>query len=188
MADYVPCTTPINMTILIDGQPEIPIHPLDLSTQSLSDPSSSTCVGLIQTGGGALDNITSASDMILGAAFMRNVYTVMAYDAPDAHGAFPNSSPSTTIHPRVGLLSLTNPTQAMKEFHNVRVLNQPLSSDNPNSSTSNTGASSSRGKLSAGIVVLCVLVGVIAACIMLFGLRWILVKRRLRRSPPSTPT
>ncbi|KAH9965010.1 aspartic peptidase domain-containing protein, partial [Russula dissimulans] len=179
---YVPCTTPINMTILIDGQAEMPLHPLDLSTQSLSDPSSSTCVGLIQTGGGALDTTPSVSDMILGAAFMRNVYTVMAYDAPDAHGTFPNGSASTAIQPHVGLLSLTNATRAMEEFHDVRVLNQPLSSDDPSSPTPEPGAPSSSGKLSVGIVVLCVLVGIIAACVILFGLWWVLVRRRLRRS------
>ncbi|KAH9959375.1 aspartic peptidase domain-containing protein [Russula compacta] len=172
---YVPCTKPLNMTITIDGQPEIPLHPLDVTTQSQTDPSSSTCVGLIQTGDGAMDSSTSVSDMILGVAFLRNVYTVMAYDQPDASGVFPNNSDSA-INPQVGLLSLTNATHAMQEFHNVRILNQPLSG---NSSSPTSGATNN--KMSVGIDVLLALVGVIAACVTLFGLRWFLVRRQLHR-------
>ena len=172
MADYVPCTKPLNMTITIDGQPEIPLHPLDLTTQSQTDPSSSTCVGLIQTGDGVMDNSTTVSDMILGVAFLRNVYTVIAYDQPDTQGVFPNNSDSA-IDPQVGLLSLTNTTQAMQEFNNVRLLNQPSS---PTSGAANN-------KLSVGIDVLLALVGVIAACVTLFGLRWLLVRRRMHRKP-----
>jgi hypothetical protein len=183
MTDYVPCTTPLNMTITIDGQPEIPLHPLDLTTESQTNPSSSTCVGFIQTAGGAMDTSSQVSDMILGVPFLRNVYTVMAYDAPDASGIFPNKSDANTndMNPRVGLLSLTNPTQAMREFNNVRVLNIPLSSGNSSSPTS--GQSRSSGGRSVGIHVLLALIGVIGACFALFGLRWFLVRRQLRRNP-----
>jgi hypothetical protein len=67
----------------------------------------------------------------------------------------------------------------MEEFNNVRVLNVPLSSGN---SSSPTSASSSRdGKVSVGVDVLLALVGVIAACVALFGLRWFHVRRRLRQ-------
>jgi hypothetical protein len=117
--------------------------------------------------------------MILGVAFLRNVYTVMAYDVPDAHGAFPTNNNSANLQPRIGLLSLTNATRAMEEFNNVRVLNVPLSSGN---SSSPTSASSSRdGKVSVGVDVLLALVGVIGACVALFGLRWFLVRRKLRQ-------
>ncbi len=171
------------MTITLDDQPEIPLHPLDLTTESQSDPSSSTCVGLIQTAGGELDAFTDV-DLILGVAFLRNVYTVMAYDVPDARGQFPpNGNGSEELSPRLGLLSLTNATQALQEFNNVRVLNQPLSSGGGGSTPSSgpvVGAKS--GKLSVGVDVLLGLVGFIAACAALFGLRWFLVKRRLRRN------
>ena len=180
--DYVPCTTPINMTITIAGQPEIPLHPLDLTTESQANPSSSTCVGLIQTAGGIMDTSPTVSDMILGVPFLRNVYTVMAYDVPDARGIFPNNSASDAddlLHPQVGLLSLTDPTRAMQEFNNVRVLNVPLSSGNP---ASDQAISSNKGRLSVGIDVLLALVGVIGACFALFGLRWFVVRRRLRQS------
>ncbi|KAH8979401.1 aspartic peptidase domain-containing protein [Lactarius akahatsu] len=182
---YVPCTTPLNMTITLDGQPEIPLHPLDVTTESQSDPSSSTCVGLIQTAGGQLDTSTDV-DLILGVAFLRNVYTVMAYDNPDARGQFPpNGNGSDELNPRLGLLSLTNATQALQEFNNVRLLNQPLSSGNGGNTPSSAPVTSVKsGKLSVGVDVLLGLVGFIGACAALFGLRWFLVKRRLRRSGP----
>ncbi|KAH9015762.1 aspartic peptidase domain-containing protein [Lactarius deliciosus] len=182
---YVPCTTPLNMTITLDGQPEIPLHPLDVTTESQSDPSSSTCVGLIQTAGGQLDTFTDV-DLILGVAFLRNVYTVMAYDIPDARGQFPpNGNGSEELNPRLGLLSLTNATQALQEFNNVRLLNQPLSSgDGGNTPSSAPVTSVKSGKLSVGVDVLLGLVGFIGACAALFGLRWFLVKRRLRKNGP----
>ena len=179
--DYVPCTTPLNMTITLNGYPEMPLHPLDLTTQSQTDPSSSNCVGLIQTYGGAMNASPGVSDMILGVAFLRNVYTVMAFDVPDAHGVFPANPNSANLQPRVGLLSLTNATRAMQEFHNVRVLNKPLSSGN----SSPTSATSSR-KLSVGVDVLLALLSIIVACVALFGLRWFYVRRQLRKGLHTT--
>ena len=125
----------------------------------------------------------AVSDMILGVAFLRNVYTVMAYDVPDAHGVFRANTNSNNLQPRVGLLSLTNATRAMQEFHNVRVLGQPLSSGDSSSSTSTT--SSRNGKLSIGVDVLLALLSVVVACVALFGLRWIFVRRRLRKGPQT---
>ena len=177
MTDYVPCTTPLNMTITLEGYPEMPLHPLDLTTQSQTDASSSNCVGLIQTDGGVMDTSPTVSDMILGVPFLRNVYTVLAYDAPDAHGVFPTNKGSANLQPQVGLLSLTNASRAMQEFNNVRVLHQPMSSGN---SSSPTSATSSR-KLSVGVDVLLALLSIIMACVALFGLRWFYVRRQLRK-------
>ena len=172
------------MTITLEGQPEIPLHPLDVTTESMTDPSSSSCVGLIQTDGGALSTFTDV-DIILGVSFLRNVYTVMAYDVPNARGQFPpNGNGSANANPRLGLLSLTNSTQALLEFNNVRVLDQPLSSGGNTPSSGRVETKS--GKLSAGVDVLLGLVGVIAACAALFGLRWFLAKRRLRANGPLT--
>jgi hypothetical protein len=171
------------MSITLDGFPEMPLHPLDLTTQSQTDPSSSDCVGLIQTDGGIMNTSPIVSDMILGVAFLRNVYTVMAYDAPNSHGVFPANNESANLQPRLGLLSLTNATRAMQEFNNVRILNEPLSSGNSDSPTS---GASSRGKSSVGIDVLLALVGIIVACVALFGLRWFHVRRRLRQGLHTT--
>ncbi|KAI0262399.1 aspartic peptidase domain-containing protein [Gloeopeniophorella convolvens] len=187
---YVPCTTPLNMTITLDGQFEIPLHPLDLTTESQDDPSSTSCVGLIQTANGQMDTLPNVSDMILGVAFLRNVYTVMAYDTPNAQGLFPvhgntTQTVSDQIHPQLGLLGLTNPTQALQEFNNVRVLKQPLSSNTGPTAPSGKDVTSGSKKLSVGIDVLLGLVGIIGACIALFALRWFLVKRRLRQQGPQ---
>ena len=171
------------MTITLNGQPEIPLHPLDVTTESISNPSSSSCVGLIQTDGGELDTFTNV-DIILGVAFLRNVYTVMAYDAPNASGQFPpNGNGSMVLNPRIGLLNLTNATRALQEFNNVRVLNQPMTSGEGGSTPSSGPVADTRsGKLSVGVDVLLGLVGVIAVCAALFGLRWFFVKRRLHRN------
>ncbi|KAN0123682.1 Aspartic peptidase domain containing protein [Lactarius tabidus] len=177
---HVPRTTvtPLNVTITIKGQTEIPLHLLDVTTESISHPSSSTCVGLIQTDGGKLSAFINV-DIILGVAFLRNVYTVMAYDVPNASGQFPpNGNGSEDANPRLGLLSLTNATQALQEFNNVRGLNQPLPSGGNTPSSVQSDAKS--GKLSVGVDVLLGLIAVIAGCAALFGLRWFFVKRQLR--------
>ncbi|KAI0049389.1 acid protease [Auriscalpium vulgare] len=184
---YVPCKTPLNMTVTLDGQDPLPLHPLDLTTQSQGDPSSSMCTGLIQTANGQMDAVDGdLDDMILGVPFMRNVYTVMAYDVPDPNGGFPivPGLLGDQIHPRLGLLSLTDPTKALDEFNTVRVLNQPLSSGGGSSGQSSSDQShttSDGRKLSIGVEVLLGLIGFFALAVSLFALRWFLVKRRWRR-------
>ncbi|KII90526.1 hypothetical protein PLICRDRAFT_536119 [Plicaturopsis crispa FD-325 SS-3] len=180
---YIECDVPLNMTITLDGHPPIPLHPLDLTTASSADPSSRYCVGLIQSLDSALKRPGSdIGDMILGVPFMRNVYTVMAYEPPDADGNFEtngSAAPSIdNISPRLGLLGLTDPTTALDEFHKVRVLNQPLS---PSSQT--TPTSSTKG-MSVGIKILIGLVSFFAFCVFLFFLRWIIARRQWRRRPP----
>ena len=124
-----------------------------------------------------MDTSPQVPDMILGVAFLRNVYTVMAYDSPNAQGVFPtNNDANNQINPRLGLLGLTNATQAMQEFNNVHVLNLPVNGSSP---TSTQGTSND--KVSVGIVVLLVLLGILMASAALFGLRWFFVRRQLRR-------
>ncbi|TDL15029.1 acid protease [Rickenella mellea] len=204
---YVPCDMPLNMTITLDGQQEIPIHPLDLTASS--DPSSKICTGLIQQTN-ILNNPTGDGDMILGVPFLRNVYTVMAYEKPDTTGAIGNGSGSPTggggggpgggggggggggdnlihpragISPRLGFLSLTNPTTALSEFHQVRVLNQPLDQNAPTTGGNNHGVgTSSSKKLGVGVEVLLGLMGFFALVGVVFGLRWLVVRRRWGRS------
>src|SRR5882762_5497317 len=73
--DYVPCTTPLNMSITLDGRGEIPLHPLDLTAEPLDSPTSGTCVGTIQASDSTFSNPTSnVGDMILGVPFLRNTY------------------------------------------------------------------------------------------------------------------
>jgi hypothetical protein len=128
--------------------------------------------------------------MILGVPFMRNVYTVMAYTVPQPDGSFPpgdtSSSPSSVsdsdadpLRPRLGLMSLTDPTQALSEFNTVRVLQQPLSSD-PNKTTFSDSALDGK-KLSVGIIVLISLLAFFAFCCGMFLIRWLLYRRRFKR-------
>jgi hypothetical protein len=61
-------------------------------------------------------------DMILIVPFIRNVYTVLAYEPPPF-----NTSVYAGIDLTLGLLGLNNITQALEEFNNLRIFNQPLS-------------------------------------------------------------
>ncbi|KAL6300218.1 aspartic peptidase domain-containing protein [Sparassis latifolia] len=175
---YVPCTTPLNMTITLDDRPEIPLHPLDL-TYLVSDPS--MCLGMIQNAALLGSSEVYVADVILGVPFLRNTYTVMAYETPDAHGTFPtndtNAASSYQINPSLGLLGLTNPMIALAEFTQVRVDHQPLDG----APTANIGGSSK--KLSVGVEVLIGLVCFAALCFILFGVRWLIMRRRWRGVP-----
>lgn len=208
---YVPCTTPLNMSVSLDSRSDIPLHPLDLTYSgqafygSLSTPSgvtsltsgtsvssassSNMCLGLIQAypAGAQLEEL---ADVILGVPFMRSVYTVMAYDPPDMNGVFPNSSSgmSQVIRPRLGLLSLIDPATALDEFHRERVLNEPLPTQPNSSNNGGAGSSGSRSrlelpgkKLSVGVEVLIGILGFIALLAGVFGIWWAVNRKRRQR-------
>jgi hypothetical protein len=149
------------------------------------------CLGLIQAYLPS-SSLTQLADVVLGVPFMRSVYTVMAYDPPDSHGAFPNASAQLTaqIRPRLGLLGLIDPTAALDEFHQERVLNQALpptanqagNGSNSGGSGSGTGSRTnveSGKKLSLGVEVLIGIVGFLGLLCAIFG-AWYLVQRRRR--------
>ncbi|KAG1759858.1 aspartic peptidase domain-containing protein [Suillus occidentalis] len=168
---YVPCTTPLNVTITLDGQPELPIHPLDLTSEPSGQHNSQNCIGLIQADDSQLTLTSDIGDMVLGVPFMRNVYTVLAYEPPPF-----NMSVYTGIRPTLGLMGLTNITQALDEFNNVRVLNQPLGGAPPQQAPS-----SNNSKLSVGLEILIGLIGFFALCISLFGLKWFMTRRQWKK-------
>lgn len=178
-SDYLPCTTAINMTIQLDGRVEIPLHPLDLTYYPPNDANSDMCIGAIQTPS-QFPGFVLPTDIILGVPFLRNTYTVMAFDQPESDGSFPPNSADVnrveSVRPRLGLLNLTDPVIAADEFHQVRVLKQPLG---------NTGgpaaAVHSKGGISVGVIVLIALLGVFGLCFVLFGARWAYMKRRYAR-------
>ncbi|OBZ71712.1 Chymosin [Grifola frondosa] len=179
---FVPCTTPLNMTITLDDRTEIPLHPLDLTYYPPSGATSSMCIGIIQSTSDMNDPALALTDMVLGVPFMRNTYTVMAYDPPDSNGNFPTNSENESdltskVRPRLGLLNLTDPVVALEEFHTVRVLNQPLTSAQGNAATTPTS-----GKhLSVGVEVLFGLIGFFALCFVLFGARWAYMRHKYAR-------
>lgn len=168
---YVPCTTPLNMTITLDGQPELPIHPLDLTSEPSGQHNSQYCIGLIQADDSQLTANSDIGDMVLGVPFMRNVYTVLAYEPPPF-----NMSVYAGIRPTLGLMGLTNITQALDEFNNVRVLNQPLGGAPPPQATF-----SSEPKMSVGLEVLIGLISFFALCVTLFGLKWFMTRRQWKK-------
>ncbi|KAG2139633.1 aspartic peptidase domain-containing protein [Suillus bovinus] len=168
---YVPCTTPLNMTITLDSQPELPIHPLDLTSEPSGQDNSQYCIGLIQADDSQLTPTSDVGDMVLGVPFMRNVYTVLAYEPSPF-----NMSVYTGIRPTLGLMGLTNITQALDEFNNVRVLNQPLDGAQPQQVVVSNDT-----KMSVGLEVLIGLIGFFALCVALFGLKWFMTRRQWKR-------
>ncbi|KAJ8473849.1 hypothetical protein ONZ51_g7611 [Trametes cubensis] len=171
---YIPCSQPLNISITLDDRSEMPLHPLDLTYFPPNEPSGETCIGAIQTPDHIGFQLTQA-DMVLGVPFLRNTYTVLAYDKPDADGTFPANAGSSRTDPRLGLLSLTDPATAAEEFHQVRVLKQPLGAS--------AGAAQGPTKkgLSVGIEVLIGLLGFFGLCFVLFGARMAYVKRKWHR-------
>ncbi|KAF8121226.1 aspartic peptidase domain-containing protein [Boletus edulis] len=177
---YVPCATPLNMSITLNGQNELPLHPLDLTVEPAGQSNAQYCTGLIQTDPSQLTATSDIGDMILGIPFMRNVYTVMAYQQPNATGYF-NTSVQFGTRPMLGLLGLTNATQALEEFNQVRVLKQPLGSG---SSQPSSGNQSGESQLSIGVKILIGLVGFFALCVALFALRCLFARKRWKNTSP----
>ena len=181
------------MTISLDDRPEIPLHPLDLTAEPQNN-QDDFCIGLIQTADSQLSNPSnSLGDIILGVPFLRNVYTVMAYAAPDANGSFPSLNGSNqSITPRLGLLSLTDPTIALEEFYTVR---QPISGGGNSSGGGSASQSSSNStvnlggeKLSVGLVVLIGILSFFGLCCVLFAARWFMLRRTYRKTILSSST
>ncbi|KAG1759855.1 hypothetical protein EDD22DRAFT_848933 [Suillus occidentalis] len=80
------------------------------------------------------------------------------------------------IRQTLGLMGLTNITQALDEFNNVRVLNQPLGGAPPQQAPS-----SNNSKLSVGLKILIGLIGFFALCISLLGLKWFMTRRQWKK-------
>ncbi|MGH7239968.1 MAG: hypothetical protein ACREHG_07870 [Candidatus Saccharimonadales bacterium] len=105
--------------------------------------------------------------MILGVAFLRNVYTVPSYETPNSDGQF--SGVSGDIQPRIGLIGLTNIMQAPDDFHAVQVLNEPLGTNNTSSSDASSHSSK---KFPVGLIALVAILGFLALAGGLFATRW----------------
>ncbi|EJU05291.1 acid protease [Dacryopinax primogenitus] len=113
----LPCTTEVNAAFVFAGK-TYPIHPLDLNFQGnivFSDLPQGTCVGAFQAiTNDAAQALDGQADMILGMAFLRNVYSLFNY------GDWIDSNMDQQYEPYVQLLSITDPTTAANEFHQVR--------------------------------------------------------------------
>ncbi|KAI0687088.1 aspartic peptidase domain-containing protein [Earliella scabrosa] len=180
---YLPCDTPINISIKLDGRNEIFLHPLDLSYYPPNDANSEICIGAIQTPVQFPGLVLTATDIILGVPFLRSTYMVMAYDQPAEDGTFPANSLALNslegVRPRLGLLNLTDPAVAADEFHQVRVLKQPIGRQNTPTQPHSKG-------ISVGVIVLIALLAFFGLCFALFGLRWLIMRRRYARQQAAT--
>lgn len=178
--DYVPCNMPINMTITLDDRSEIPLHPLDLSTYSQT--AGSYCMAMIQSSHSFSAPGFTLPDLVLGVPFLRNTYMVMAYEHPSANGSFTSQNTfqeaGEQVNPQLGLLSLTNITQAMADFNRTRLSGASGGAKSP--------GGSSHKKLSVGVDVLLGCIGFLVLCGLIFGARWLYYRRRWRKAPTDS--
>ncbi|KZS91226.1 acid protease, partial [Sistotremastrum niveocremeum HHB9708] len=105
----VPCDAEVDVTdsLAHSGQP-FPMHPLDIVSPSVSDPTQ--CVGTflaqsLSVGGGEFD-------WLIGDNVLRSLYSVYDFGDYDSSGNIGN--------PYIKLLALTNATEASADFHTVR--------------------------------------------------------------------
>ncbi|KAI0693590.1 aspartic peptidase domain-containing protein [Cytidiella melzeri] len=103
----VPCDVEIDIALQFGGK-VFPIHPLDVSPQSLSVPGQCTGTFIPQTvavGAGEFD-------WLVGDNVLRSIYSVYDFGDYQSDGSLGN--------PYVKLLSLVDPNKASAEFHQLR--------------------------------------------------------------------
>lgn len=118
---------------------------------------------------------------ILGAAFMRNVYTVLSGPTYTRSG--------TWTTPQLSLLSLTNTSTAADEFYKIRVLNQDLpatTSGAPSSATSPTTGTALAGKSRVPVIAGISVAAVVAVAGAVFLIWFLLLRRRLKQNGRGT--
>ncbi|KZT59329.1 acid protease [Calocera cornea HHB12733] len=184
---YPPCTLMVNATVTI-GAVAYPIHPLDMNIPSSNDPTSTNCIGGLQSVTGQ-----TAGDIVLGAAFLKNVYSVYTSNSsiymPNNSFLYPNpNQPPDDGLPHVGLYPLTNATAAALAFQTVRINNQaitPTVTPSPNSGGGQLNIpsvnTSSNLKVPLPVVIILSVVGFIALVVSLYLLRGCLYRRRRER-------
>ncbi|KDN46640.1 acid protease [Tilletiaria anomala UBC 951] len=163
---YVPCDLMMNFTLYLGtSSVQVPIHPLDANIhQTSGDPN--YCFGGFQAiDQGVVGGVQKlGADFVIGAPFMRSVFSVFSCDDL-VHK--PTNETSDICDPQIGIRPLiTDPKFARDQFYQVRVLKQSLGAD-PVSTTANpsgltSGLQALIGVLSgiagiAGIMVLVVL-------------------------------
>jgi hypothetical protein len=171
LADYLPCNTPMNVSITLNGV-VVPLHPLDLSSPPLNGGNPGQCQGIIQASAGIdglLQTTRSDGDMILGVPFLRNVYAVLAYGAPNTDGSFP---PGAGAAPHLGLLPLTDPATAAAEFGKSLV--------GGGRGSGSSGGSDAGSTSQIALIVGAAVGGFFVLCAVLFGARWAARRRGAR--------
>ncbi|CAL1700518.1 unnamed protein product [Somion occarium] len=103
----VPCDAEVNVALQIAGQ-VFPIHPLDMTPNSLTDPS--TCVGSFIPQSVSVG--ANSFDWLIGDSVLRSIYSIYDFGDFDSSGVMGN--------PYMKFLSLVDPNEASKEFHQLR--------------------------------------------------------------------
>ncbi|KAI0269972.1 aspartic peptidase domain-containing protein [Gloeopeniophorella convolvens] len=125
----IPCDAEVNLTFKIGGQ-AYPVHPLDTNQQGVDDDGKDICYGPYQPRiSGAQD---PTYDVILGMAFLTNVYLLLDY------GDFIDGSTSATAAPYVQLVSTTDPAAAHADFVATRLQGKDTTGSQHNGSGNNT--------------------------------------------------
>ncbi|KAF7794539.1 hypothetical protein EIP86_005673 [Pleurotus ostreatoroseus] len=136
----VPCDAEVDVALQFGGN-VYPIHPLDMTPASVSDPN--TCLGsfipqAVAVGGGEFD-------WLIGDNVLRSIYSIYDFGDFDSSGSMGN--------PYVKLLSLVDPDKASTEFHEIRggsaASNITYNAANSTSSSSSSSSSSSAGSSGA---------------------------------------
>ncbi|KAI0675315.1 acid protease [Trametes maxima] len=118
----IPCSTELNVTFLF-ANVSFPVHPLDTVTSAFHGPPDAngdpTCVGAFQP----IISKQSGFDIILGMSFLRNAYMLINF------GDFVDGALAKVGDPYIQLLPLTEPTEAHRDFVQVRMGGIDRSSD-----------------------------------------------------------
>ncbi|KAH9007466.1 aspartic peptidase domain-containing protein [Lactarius deliciosus] len=126
----IDCDAEVNVTFLIGGQ-SYHVHPLDTNRKGTDDDGNDICFGPFQPLiAGAED---STYDMILGMAWLTNVYLLIDY------GDFVDGT-TNTDNPYIQLLPMTDPAAAHAEFVATR-----LNGKDSTGSQHNSGSSGAKG-------------------------------------------
>lgn len=180
---YVDCKLQMEISILV-GSAIIPIHPLDAnlkqsSTSGAVASNSDGCIGAFQPFNSAGNQSDLPAEFVLGAPFLRSVYSAYSCDA-----ILDNPVPGSQggcVRPTVGLYPLYNTTdtynQALSDFQKVRIQGQKLGDNSQIAGADDgpTGGFGTGAKIAVGVVV--GLVGIVAIMVVLL----LILKRRRAR-------
>lgn len=183
----VPCGSEIDVAIQIGGV-AFPIHPLDVSPTSTTDPT--TCVGSFVPGSVAVG--AGSFDILIGDNVLRSLYALYDFGDFDSSGNIGN--------PYFKLLSIVDPNTASQEFHQVR---GGTANTNITYNAANTNSSSDLGtsvnisdelantinKVNTYIPVMLAIMGLNALVIILLLIAFIvyMLNRRKQKSRRNIP-
>ncbi|KAG8731524.1 hypothetical protein FRC11_003926 [Ceratobasidium sp. 423] len=186
----VPCNEEVNLGLTIGGR-RFPIHPLDITSPSLSSNDNTTCYGTFIPQSFSVG--VGEFDILLGDMFLRNVYSL--YDLGD----FEDDKGTVMGNPYIKLLSITNGTISSEEFHKVRggsateankISNAQASSGSVSSSSTVSVSSSTLDRLIRYAEILLSLLAISTALLFLgIGiLVYYVFFRRKRNAPAGGPS